>query len=829
MTAPKDDCASLHEGDIRLYDNYVPTLEVGDYLINVTQRINPNTNPPIDECYAASQVFSVQGPRYALPSDDIFSIFPPNNAQGIFDQYLPNVVLTKRDLPWERNVFGDADPAQQTPWLALLLFVEGEQIGGQDALLNPLVANWQPNRTRTANIPASSFYPGTGDGILWPELEREWYESQEFLERTSCAVIDLSPQAFAALLPAKADLRYLAHVRRVDPSAKDSDVLKVSGHGWYSILVGQRLPDAPPARSGQPGKLNIVHLVSLEGWQDYVTGQKQVPASASRVRMISFASWTFTCLPESGGNFSELMNGLLKDAQGCQKGTTFALPSEPTLDNSDDAQYASQALKNGYVPLRYQTRLGEQTFAWYRGPFSPVPVQNFISARQRTNGNGDEPQSFNRASSLLVYDKQHGVFDVSYGVAWETGRLLALSSSYFGQELLDWQRKGHQLTDLILERKQQAAVLKHFAPRGAAPLLAKGLTAQLKPYAFTTDLMTYLITQFSAQVAPKLYAEPPEPPAQPLPPYASLAAPPTSPQAIADVLTETDAQEAVRQAGTQELGDIVDWLAELYLLHGVPFENLVPHAAMLPPEAIRFFYLDSNWLDALIEGALSIGIESSRDRSYQNLMKDLIWHRLFHAGLRVRDRLFADDAPKRPAPRAAPLDHASLSGMLLRSTLVSGWPGLEVKAYAKTLPGSAAPDPASAIKLLRLERLSADVLLCLWPAVPAVVTIDEPREGVTFGFESPSDTSEGDYLFLRSLDPANYGALMQGKQYVINARKGIIGPHRLVKIGGDGGLLDIIRKTLPNSPTVNVRDFAVQMIKVPEQAVFAARPPDNKE
>src|SRR6185295_8911307 len=131
MATLPDDCISLDVGDIRFYDNYVPTLGVGDYLINVSQRLNPVTSPAIDECWAASQPFSVQGPRYTLPPDELFSVFPPDNSQGIYDQFLPHVVLSQRELPWERNVFEDADPATQTPWMALLLFVEGEQIDGQ--------------------------------------------------------------------------------------------------------------------------------------------------------------------------------------------------------------------------------------------------------------------------------------------------------------------------------------------------------------------------------------------------------------------------------------------------------------------------------------------------------------------------------------------------------------------------------------------------------------------------------------------------------------------------------------------------------------------------
>src|SRR5437868_2744124 len=109
----------LGDGDIRFYDNYVPTVSEGDYLVNVTQQFNPR-GTTIDECFAASQVFSVQAPRYSLPPGDVYSVFPPDNAQGVFDQFLPHVVLSQRELPWEKNVFGSPKSAEQVPWLALL-------------------------------------------------------------------------------------------------------------------------------------------------------------------------------------------------------------------------------------------------------------------------------------------------------------------------------------------------------------------------------------------------------------------------------------------------------------------------------------------------------------------------------------------------------------------------------------------------------------------------------------------------------------------------------------------------------------------------------------
>jgi hypothetical protein len=61
----------------------------------------------------------------------------------------------------------------------------------------------------------------------------------------------------------------------------------------------------------------------------------------------------------------------------------------------------------------------------------------------------------------------------------------------------------------------------------------------------------------------------------------------------------------------------------LRLLENVPFVHLVTDARVLPPEPIRFSYIDPNYLDALCDGAASIGIQTSRDQ-LQAIVRDVV-------------------------------------------------------------------------------------------------------------------------------------------------------------------------------------------------------------
>src|SRR5215813_6581234 len=58
------------------------------------------------------------------------------------------------------------------------------------------------------------------------------------------------------------------------------------------------------------------------------------------------------------------------------------------------------------------------------------------------------------------------------------------------------------------------------------------------------------------------------------------------------------------------------FLAHLRLLVGVPFAYLVPDSRLLPPESIRFFYLDRSWTDRLVDGAVAVGKIGTREQTH---------------------------------------------------------------------------------------------------------------------------------------------------------------------------------------------------------------------
>lgn len=187
-------------------------------------------------------------------------------------------------------------------------------------------------------------------------------------------------------------------------------------------------------------------------------------------------------------------------------------------------------------------------------------------------------------------------------------------------------------------------------------------------------------------------------------------------------------------------------LARYRLLHDIPFAYLVPDMRLLPLESVRFFTLDPEWLDALAEGALQAGGSGSRERRRAESAAPAAMLAAHRATGQVRQvglgRLVVDAAMLNHEATPGP---SVVSGMLLHSALVSGWPGLKLCAWrsdaaADVPPGVdagelAASRPELVVPLLRLERLSPSLLMVLFDGVPRLVWLEEPHHAVQFGVD----------------------------------------------------------------------------------------------
>ncbi|WP_422769973.1 hypothetical protein ACN28C_25035 [Plantactinospora sp. WMMC1484] len=136
--------------------------------------------------------------------------------------------------------------------------------------------------------------------------------------------------------------------------------------------------------------------------------------------------------------------------------------------------------------------------------------------------------------------------------------------------------------------------------------------------------------------------------------------------------------------------NLLDWLRGLTRLDGVPLRYLLPDARLLPVESIRFLGLDQGWVRHLVDGAYSVG------------------------------RLGPADV-ERDAATPLPLDFPEVTGALIRSEVIGGYPGLLVDGYDDA-------DGRNPLHPWRVDRLTPDILLCLFAGKLARLDLHQPPE-----------------------------------------------------------------------------------------------------
>lgn len=648
-----------------------PPLKAGQYTITAHQKA---TSQPEPNDFHATRTFAVAGERFQIDPAEIAGVFPPDLANGEYSGALPHVLFKRRTLPWERTSVA-ADTA--APWLAVLLFDEGEAPTPVKRTASDLVAVGT-----TITVAGSSV---TGIGALptgfasYPGLSTLDYGETPADE---CMTIDVDAQRFSGIAPSAADLHYLSHIRESD-TVDSHDTVEASTS--LAVVLGNRVPlDDQRAHA---------YLVSLEHMGPLLPaedGTQSAALTATTVRLVTFRWWTFTAntMGETFVGLLEAVNSPPPPGQA-KRLTSLQVPfsgaragqaqvqqamndlAAGKLADGDAEVLARNAFAMGYLPLGHQLRHGGETVSWYRGPLAPYAVTTTVEPPISC------PDAANR------YDPQTGMFDVSYGAAWQVGQLLALQNEGFAMALYNWRRHVRQAAAVAAEQQLIAALLG-----GSLESVTRAREERLAA------------------------AAQPEPPRQ-----------------------------------------VVRWLARLSLLHGVPFNYLVPHEQMLPPESLRVFHVDRAWMAALLDGAFSIGRATTGEHAFD--AEHL-------PGLRKLVELEARQLRPNMRPESAHVNATGeVTGFLLRSQAVAGWPHVNVFGYSDA-------DRKAEIAKLRLARLSNEVMLCLFDGVLDVLAIHEAPQQLHCGVEGAPGAFT---TTLREVNPPTPGYQYVGSSAPVVARK----------------------------------------------------------
>lgn len=369
----------MEQERIGLASKMKPGFTAGSYTLKASQE----TTIPDSVVEPALYAFRCGADPLCMPQNDVYSVYPPGKTFGTFERVLPNIVFTNKTLPWERKV----DKADKTPWLALLLFDETEDV-------------------KVMSLPSKeAFTPASGR--YCPVV----YDSSM---AGSCMVLDVAAGLFAGVCPDAGDLTLCAHARCV---CRDNKVTEENPPGeWLSVLMSTRFPASAP---GERGIKNSCYVVSVEQFGEFLTNPSLREKIAQEeiyttVRVPFLYTWSFYC-SSAEFDFKTVFENLDADA--------FQLPE---LRKGSLSEEVRNLLKLGYGPVDHQLRDGSATVSFYRGPFVPYPEKERGMTPEM---NGD---------AWLHYDPEMGIFDISYSAAYSLGRQMALQNGNFSASLHTW-------------------------------------------------------------------------------------------------------------------------------------------------------------------------------------------------------------------------------------------------------------------------------------------------------------------------------------------------------------------------------------------------------
>ena len=479
-------------GFFEIYPSARPALPAGTYSMTSSQDLTaqpphgPAATIPVDDTEFRVRI---DAPRYVLPPDQILSTFPPAGSQGDWRERLPQIVLKRRTLPWDRNPDPAAPPASSPPWLALVVLAEGEGLLSPEVDVSECVTPGV-DLGADADVPTSRYLEVTQD------------------------VID-------KVFPCRDELDLLCHVRKVDLA--DTELMMGDDDGFLSVVLSSRLPQpGPPAEpGGEPRPLRYTaYLVNLEeqlatlletepdpplffdatlvtalahvellaaapnatldqiamdlGPAVRLSGSKAAkagktaqveiaPFAAAKGLEMAGASWATGPVASAA-----TVSGDLAAAKAYKTGVGAVLyppvfrqlrrfPVLVSWDfvctgsggferlmndlevgllgtlSEDQSEPAPEVAATGHVALASRSRRGEPARSWYRGPLGPAPTERAGSVA------GVLP--LHHVADQLRKVTPDGREDVSLAALFEMGRLLTFNKPTIVGALMEWRRE----------------------------------------------------------------------------------------------------------------------------------------------------------------------------------------------------------------------------------------------------------------------------------------------------------------------------------------------------------------------------------------------------
>ncbi len=213
-------------GTFVLHSMANPPLKAADYTLSGQVSLTKPGGASVGAVEEQRTHLRVTAPRFQLPPEQMLSTFPPANSEGAYESRLPQIVLKRRTLPWERE---PAPGDTTTPWLALVVIAEGEATLSGD--------------TPVADCVTKGVVLGGRNDVA----------TGNYLSVTR-SVID-------KVFPMKDELPLLCHVREVD--VNDTELANGDDDGFLATVIANRLPQYD--RTDDKPVRYLACLINVEG------------------------------------------------------------------------------------------------------------------------------------------------------------------------------------------------------------------------------------------------------------------------------------------------------------------------------------------------------------------------------------------------------------------------------------------------------------------------------------------------------------------------------------------------------------------------------------
>lgn len=659
--------------NLRLYASMVPQMDAGIWTVEIEQELSLNKDAQRkavnEEKIRVRRQILVPSAVFSLTEGMVVNRCPLPGTKAAVTDCVPHIILKGPFLPWIGRCRWKE---KAVPSLGLLVLTEQELRENGCGTLH--------------RMKVKDYLGGVGrdNGVFRPD----YTDIPKEMAEQECSYIRIAGPLAKKVLPHMDELSYYAHCRQVYIGNKAE--MGLDRDGLFSVVMSPRVPQYIPGQVQSYHTFLIVQdgLLREEGkdspFQDFIV----------------LDSWEFQVSGQTPYSFRRFCEDLTeKDADRMLLRLSGDIP--------DGA--VKERVKEGFVPLLYHARTGDEGMCFYRSPLIPVSGKEI-----------EKKEPFFTADAAMIYDAQSAVFDLSLACAWEAGRLSAVSDQVYVRQILALRKKAQQIADVLFSRMLSRAAesgkkdtldrpeefaqsarkeLEQLGKEEWDGLLQGGKDAETLVMALNR---TGWDTIGQGEGLMRLAGE------------ASCI--------TGEVMTETEVlvraflkenYMLLLPLLEEETAPLAAWLGKLLLLYPVPQDYLLPHPQLLPRESVRFFYLDENWQRAAFDGAVSLGLDSSRQADFNCVMERILYESTRKEMLAYRAALYGETVPGD--------DGGPKGGFMIRSHLVSSWPTLSLQAYDKE---------GKKLAILRMQHLAGETLLCILDGIPARIQVEEPGESL---------------------------------------------------------------------------------------------------